>query len=648
MLLVELLGSLTVRGEAGPVPLATRQKRPLSLIAILAIGGRQGLSRQRVETYLWPESTAARARHALDQAVYTIRHAVGSDAIVLNGHELRLNPTCVRVDAWEFDESIDAKDWAAAAGLYKGALLEGFHVGDSRELEAWIDAERARLRRDYQTAVELLADGSSRAGDHAQCVAWRRKLASSDPLSAGHSEKLMLALAAAGDRADAVKHAREYQKLVRAELEMEPDAEIERIARALSGTADTEAGMPPRRTPEAPAARAPAPPPEGPPVGRVHDDDAPRTPPPRSRVATLATSSLVAASAIVALVLMSARWIDRRGDRVEQAARGAERTPLPAARQAYLRGINAWDARTSDGLDEAVAYFRRATELDPQYAEAHAGLAEAYVRIGYFGYRPAEAMFPKAKAAALRSLQLDSGVAAAHTALATGLTWEHDFVAAESEYRKAISLDPNDATAHQWYGVLLMILGRKAEAVAEESRAAALEPLSLQIQNNFGAFLDCAKDFTAALRQFQRAVGEEPDSAWVGRNPWLLANMARTYSHNGRYADALRMMERALEINPRSPRALHTMATIHHDMGRRDLARLAFARADTANEQYAAYRGMLYAGAGERDSAFLWFARAERWGIQPMVSLQCEREVDPIRGDPRFRALLSRLRIPPE
>ena len=99
MLLVELLGSLTMRGEAGPVPLAARQKRPLSLIAILAVGGRHGLSRQRVEAYLWPESTAARARHALDQAVYTIRHAVGSDAIVSTGHELRLNSACARVDA---------------------------------------------------------------------------------------------------------------------------------------------------------------------------------------------------------------------------------------------------------------------------------------------------------------------------------------------------------------------------------------------------------------------------------------------------------------------------------------------------------------------------------------------------------------------
>ena len=116
-----------------------------------------------------------------------------------------------------------------------------------------------------------------------------------------------------------------------------------------------------------------------------------------------------------------------------------------------------------------MVLFRRATDLDPGYAEAYAQLAESYVRIGYFGYRPAEAMFPKAKAAALRSIALDSTLATARTALATELIWEHDFAGAEREFRKAISLDPADATAHQWYGVLLMILGRVRESVPRRS-----------------------------------------------------------------------------------------------------------------------------------------------------------------------------------
>ena len=269
------------------------------------------------------------------------------------------------------------------------------------------------------------------------------------------------------------------------------------------------------------------------------------------------------------------------------------------------------------------------------------------MRIGYFGYRPAEAMFPKAKAAALRSIQLDSTLSSARVALATELIWEHDFAGAETEYRKAIAFDPSNATAHQWYGDLLMILRRIPESVAEERRAADLEPLNLQVQNNYATFLGASGDYAGALRHFKKTIGDEPDSAWAGRNPWVLANMSRVYADNGQYDNAIRTMNRALEIVPRIPRALHTVSVIYNKMGRRDLARQAFARADTSNEQYAAYRGMVYADQGDADSAFIWFDRQEKWGIQPMLSLQADRRLDPLRNDPRFRALVTRLGITP-
>jgi DNA-binding SARP family transcriptional activator/TolB-like protein len=240
MFVLELLGTLSLRGDERPVPVAPRQKRPLGLLAILGLGGRQGLSRNRIEAFLWPESSESHARHALDQTAYAIRHALGSDSILSKGRELRLNPELVRVDVWEFEQAVSSRDWATAAGVYKGTLLEGFHVGDSRELESWIDTARARLRLDYQTAVEALANLSAEAGDHSQSVSWWRRLASSDPLSAGATKKLMLALAVAGDRASAVKQARLYQERVRQELEIEPDSEIGRLASTFSHPATTE------------------------------------------------------------------------------------------------------------------------------------------------------------------------------------------------------------------------------------------------------------------------------------------------------------------------------------------------------------------------------------------------------------------------
>jgi DNA-binding SARP family transcriptional activator/Tol biopolymer transport system component len=243
MFVLELLGTLSLRNETPPVPVSAQQKKSLGLLAILALAGRQGFPRDRIEAYLWPESSASLAQHSLDQAVYAIRHALGSDFILSSGRELRLNPDLVQVDAWEFEEAIRARQWAAAVERYKGALLDGFHFTDSREAESWIDAERARLLREYQKAVEFLANAAAEAGDHAQSVTWRRRLANSDPLSASATKQLMLALAAAGDRAGAVKQARLYQELVRQELEIEPDAEIERLAATLSNHTITETAV---------------------------------------------------------------------------------------------------------------------------------------------------------------------------------------------------------------------------------------------------------------------------------------------------------------------------------------------------------------------------------------------------------------------
>src|SRR5258705_7069830 len=234
MLILELLGTLSLRDDTRPVPVAAQQKRPLGSAAVLGLGGKPGLSGDRIEAYLRPESSGARAQHALDQTVYAIRHALGSDVIVATGRELRLNPELVQVDVWEFEQAIRASQWTVAVGHYKGPLLDGFHFADSSELESWIDTHRTRLRLEYQKAIEFLANLAGEAGDYAQSVMWLRRLANSDPLSAGATKKLMRALAAAGDRAGAVQYARVYQKLVRQELEMEPDAEIEELAAALS------------------------------------------------------------------------------------------------------------------------------------------------------------------------------------------------------------------------------------------------------------------------------------------------------------------------------------------------------------------------------------------------------------------------------
>ena len=626
MLVLELLGRLALRSDDGLVPAEACQKRRLSLLAVLALGGKDGMSRHRVEAFLWPESTAARSRHALDQTIYAIRRALGGDVIAALGHELSVNPLLVVVDVWEFDRAVRQGDWATAIDAYKGALLEGCHLDGSQELEEWIDAERARRVQQYLHAVETLANTAEEACDFTRHVALRRKHVQSDPLSAAATKKLMTVLAAAGDRAGAVRQGRDYQELVRRTLDMEPDVEIGQLLTELS-----QQTLPDRIDP---------------------DDDSPAPTPPAREPALLPETAVKRSSPIHrwprrAIAGGAALVVLALAGRRENDNRATSRPPLPGAREAYLRGVAAWEDRTKAGNDSAVVYFRKATTIDPAYAEAYAELAEAYVRLGYFGYRPADAMFPKAKGAALRSLELDSTLTSARTALATEMIWEHDFAEAESQYRKAISLDPMNATAHQWYGVLLMILGRTREAVDQEQRAAALAPLSLQVQNNYATFLNIAGDRAAALHRFRATAAEEPDTAWVKRNPWLLQNMSRVYADDGDYATASRLIDQAVAIVPQSPRVLHTRAVIYDEMGRPDLAQRAFANADTTNEQYAAYRGMVFGDQGSADSAFFWFAKERNWGIQPMLSLQSDRRLSRLRSDRRYAELLARLGITP-
>ena len=499
MLVLELLGTLSLRGDTGPVPLAVQQKRRLGLLAILGLGGRQGLSRDRIEAYLYPESSDERARHALDQAVYAIRHALGSDFILSTGRELRLNPELVHVDLWDFEDAITARDWGSAASTHKGSLLDGFHFTDSRELESWIDTERARVRLEYQTAVESLANRSAEAGEHSQSVTWWRRLANSDPLSAGATKKLMLALAAAGDRAGAVKHARLYQELVRQELEMEPDSGVESLAATLSNhvsapTVTTGVGKTPAPV-SSPSLDKPRP------LATQSDFSAtnllptPGTPlrTKRSRIAAVLSFSILMVLLIGAVAVENRQRRDRRPSPGENGARRGSRITLPGARDAYVLGLNAWSDGSKQGLDTAVAQFRRATELDPQYAEAYAGLADAYVMQGYFGYRSGDEVFPKAKEAALRSMQLDSALPSAHPALAYELTWERDFVRADAEFHKAVALDPTyatakviaadptDAMAHQWYAILLMILAQRPEAAVVTPPPPNPNPFSLTV-----------------------------------------------------------------------------------------------------------------------------------------------------------------------
>lgn len=620
---LKVLGSLSLQAGEGVGPPAALQKKRLGLLALLAIGDARGISRDRIQALLWPESDSTRARHALDQLIYATRRSLGADPVLGSGSELRLNRDVIGSDLLSFEQAISAGNLEAAVAAYGGPLLDGFHLSNSTELDTWIDGERARLASVYEKALETLARNAAGADDHAAAAAWWQKLALANPLSARIALEVMKALERAGDKSGALQHARGYEHRIRVELGVAPDPEIKVFENFLASSLGPNS---PRTTPSAPFATV--------------------DPNQRSRSSSngagisVRTGSWRRVAAIIAVAFAGiaiAGWATR-----------ASRSPAAANGEAlrlYLSGINAWNDRSKDGLDSAVIHFRRAVEIDPTYADAHAGLANAYVMIGYSGYRPADAMFPKAKAAALRSIQLDSTKAAPFATLGMELTWERKFADAERAFQRSIRLDPQYATAHQWHGILLMIVGKRSEAVAELKRASELDPLSLQIQNNYATFLGDSGDPAAQLRHYQKMVAEEPDSAWVVRNPWLLTNLAAAYAKNRQFDKALQTAEQAVKILPGHPRAVGSLARVYQQMGDREKAEEVYALADTTNQHYPAYRAMWYAADRNPDSAFVWFDRVEEWGIPILISIRNMSSRDS-KADSRYVALLRKLGMP--
>jgi DNA-binding SARP family transcriptional activator len=217
------------------VPLggAASQKRALALLALLAVAGEGGLSRDRLVALLWPESTEERARHSLTQLMYAARRAVDVDDLFLPDSDVRLNPQRVTSDVRELDDALAQGDLEAAVALYQGPFLDGFFLSGSAPFEQWVETQRARVAGRVADALEQLGNAADSAGEARRVVEWRRRLAAMRPLDAHAAVLLMNALAAAGDRAGALQHAALHATMLREELGVDPDPVVEELAKQL-------------------------------------------------------------------------------------------------------------------------------------------------------------------------------------------------------------------------------------------------------------------------------------------------------------------------------------------------------------------------------------------------------------------------------
>lgn len=279
-----MLGGLWVETGEGPAGGAAAQPRRLAVLAMLARAGERGVTRDRLQALLWPDLDEDRARRVLSQALYALRRDLGSDEAIVGLKDLRLNTDVAGCDLADFEQSVTADRLEDAARAYAGPFLHGFRLPGADEFERWVDTQRASLAHRHFDVLERLGRRAVQRGDTKGAVSWWRQAAALDPLNARVAVELMRALAAAGDAAGALQHARIYETLVQSELDLPPDAEVLALVAHIReqmerpAAVEDEPGLRARQTRESAVARPP--PSDAIPGDRVGPDEAAASTPP--------------------------------------------------------------------------------------------------------------------------------------------------------------------------------------------------------------------------------------------------------------------------------------------------------------------------------------------------------------------------------
>ena len=328
----------------------------------------------------------------------------------------------------------------------------------------------------------------------------------------------------------------------------------------------------------------------------------------------------------------------------EESSLRAARTVEPEAYEAWLKGRYFWNKRTADALKTALDEFNKATLKDPGYAPAYSGLADTYSLLGDWQYAvmsPREAM-PKARMAAERALQLDEGLSEAHTSLAFCLEgWDWDWRTADREFKRAIELNPNYATGHQWYAWHLALLGRNQEALMEMRKAADLDPLSLIINADLAELLAIVHMPDESIAQSRRTL-EMDDNFALAHN-----HLAQAYLEKGLYTDAFKELKKARTLAPNNPTIAANLARAYIYLGQRSEASHILEELRHISDSsytHATEIATIYIALGDHDRAMAWLERGYNERFNPGVLLR--PGFDPLRSDPRFQTLARTIGLP--
>jgi TolB-like protein/DNA-binding winged helix-turn-helix (wHTH) protein/Tfp pilus assembly protein PilF len=321
----------------------------------------------------------------------------------------------------------------------------------------------------------------------------------------------------------------------------------------------------------------------------------------------------------------------------------APRQINPEAYEAYLKGRYYWNKRTGESMQKAEQYFEQAIDNDPTYAAAYSGLADCNSGLTWHGFKsPAEAL-PKAYAAARKALEINPESAEAHASLGLAMTHSWDWTGAEAEFRRALQLDPQYANAHHWYGDYLSIRGRHGEALAEAKHALELDPLNLMISTWVGLRYYMARDYSRAIDQNRNSVELDPNFAAAH----LL--LGEDYLGAGLHSEAVNELKKAANLSGDSPLYTAQVAVALAVEGRSgDAFRIAHDLEAISRKRYVSPYGLaqIYAASNKKEDTFKWLQAAYDDHAAWMGYLTVDPIFDRYRSDERFKDLLRRVGLP--
>jgi serine/threonine protein kinase/Tfp pilus assembly protein PilF len=311
----------------------------------------------------------------------------------------------------------------------------------------------------------------------------------------------------------------------------------------------------------------------------------------------------------------------------------------------YLQGRYLWNQRTGEALERAARFFEQAIAKDPRYARAHAGLADTYILLPFYGNAPAKETHAKARRAAETALSLDSTLAEAHTALADIKLYAWDWRGAEQSFRQAIRLAPGYAVAHHWYADYLSVTGRLEEALLQRQLAHSLDPLSRVIATELGLDLYLLRRYDEAIARLKQVLDLDPDFAFAHQR------LGEVYLQKGWHAEAIAELERAADLGW-STHTLNKPLLAYAYAASGDRARATQIVGELTSR---AARGdvppfaiaLAYTGLGDKKQAIAWLDRAVATHDPDVTGAASSPLLDPLRADPRFTRLVRRMGLEP-